>query len=86
MMLDRTKLVLVGAGSAVFTKGLVADMIESRDLGPWELGLVDIDPEALATAEGLAQRMVDATGADIVVRAAVDRRALLPGADVVDGR
>ena len=36
------KIVLIGAGSAMFTQGLVADMILSPDLGPWELGLVDI--------------------------------------------
>ena len=39
--MDRKKLVLVGAGSAVFTRGLVADLIQSPDLGPWDLGLVD---------------------------------------------
>jgi len=69
-----TKLVLIGAGSAVFTKGLVADMIQTPDLGPWELGLVDIDPAALETAEGLCRRMVDATGAQIAVRASENRR------------
>ena len=51
---------LIGAGSAVFTRGLVADLILSPELGPWEIRLVDIDPEALAVAEGLARRMVAA--------------------------
>jgi alpha-galactosidase len=83
MQHERTKLILIGAGSAVFTKGLVADLIQSPELGPWELGLVDIDPAALETAEGLSRQMVEATGADITVRAAVERRELLPGADVV---
>lgn len=78
-----TKIVLVGAGSAVFTKGLVADLIQSRELGPWELGLVDIDPGALETAEGLSRRMVEAMGADIRVKASVDRCDLLPDADIV---
>ena len=45
------KLVLIGAGSAMFTRGLVADMILAPDKGPWELGLVDIDPEALEVAQ-----------------------------------
>ncbi len=82
-MKDFTKIVLVGAGSAVFTKGLVADLIQSRELGPWELGLVDTDPEALETAEGLSRRMVEAMDADIRVQASVDRRELLPDADIV---
>lgn len=30
------RLVLIGAGSAMFTQGLAADMFLSPDLGPWE--------------------------------------------------
>jgi alpha-galactosidase len=67
----------------MFTQGLVADMILSPDLGPWELGLVDIDPQALEIAEGLCQRMVEAKGAEIAVSASTDRRDVLSGADVV---
>ncbi|MBN1218944.1 MAG: hypothetical protein JXM69_08450 [Anaerolineae bacterium] len=77
------KIVLIGAGSAVFTQGLVADMILSPDLGPWELGLVDIDPQALETAEGLSRRMIEARGGDIGLNASTDRRDILPGADIV---
>ncbi len=77
------KIVLIGAGSAVFTQGLVADMILSPDLGPWELGLVDIDPQALETAEGLSRRMIEARGNDITLSASTDRRDILPDADVV---
>ena len=77
------KIVLIGAGSASFTQGLVADLIVATDLGPWELGLVDVDPEALETAEGLSRRMVETREAEITVSASTDRRDLLPGADVV---
>lgn len=80
----RRKIVLIGAGSAVFTQGLVADLIVSPDLGPWELGLVDIDPEALDVATGLVRRMVNARpDADVVVSSSTDRRELLPGAHIV---
>jgi len=79
----RTKIVLVGAGSAVFTRGLVADMIQAPDLGPWHLGLVDVNPDALETAKGLAQRMIGAREADITIEASTDRGSVLPGADVV---
>jgi len=77
------RLVLIGAGSAMFTQGLAADMFLSPDLGPWELGLVDIDPCALETAEELCRRMVEAKGAEIAISASTDRRDVLPGADVV---
>lgn len=78
-----TKIVLIGAGSAMFTQGLVADLIQSPDLGPWELGLVDPDPQALQTALGLSQRMIQTQKAPIQVSAHVDRRQILPGAHVV---
>jgi alpha-galactosidase len=82
-MASGKKIVLIGAGSAVFTRGLVADLIQADDLGPWALGLVDTDPRALETADGLARRMVEAREAEIEIQASTDRRALLPGADVV---
>lgn len=77
------KIVLIGAGSAMFTKGMVADLILSPEIGPVELCLVDIDPVALETAEGLSRRMIAARGGQISLRASTERRDLLPGADVV---
>ncbi|HEY3282927.1 MAG TPA: hypothetical protein VGN26_11695 [Armatimonadota bacterium] len=75
------KFVLVGAGSAMFTRGLVADLIHRGE--PCELGLVDIDEVALSAAEGLARKMVEARGAAITVTASTDRREVLPGATAV---
>jgi alpha-galactosidase len=80
-MQQRKKIILIGAGSASFTQGLVADLILTGK--PWQLGLVDINPEALQTAEGLTRRMIQLKEADIQMEASTDRRDLLPGADVV---
>jgi alpha-galactosidase len=77
------KIVLIGAGSAVFTRGLVADLISASSQEPRILGLVDIDMQALKTAEGLSRRMVQAKGADISIVASTNRRDILPDADVV---
>lgn len=84
-MSDRRVLVLIGAGSAVFTRGLLADLISARDLGDWEIRLVDVAQEPLAKAVGLAQKMIDARGAaeHIAVSGSTDRRSVLPGADFV---
>ena len=75
------KIVLVGAGSVVFTRGLVADLIQ-RD---WEieLALVDPDPQALRVAESLTQKMLEARRAKVKLRAATDRREVLRDASVV---
>lgn len=75
------RIVLIGAGSAVFTRGLVADLIR---LGiQAELALVDIDPHALRVAESLTRRMVEAKGAPIHVRASTNRRDVLKDATAV---
>lgn len=75
------KIVLIGAGSAVFTRGLIADLIRLH----WtaDVTLVDVDTAALAVVHRLARKMVAATGAAITLRATTDRRQALPGATVV---
>ncbi|WP_223588244.1 family 4 glycosyl hydrolase [Neobacillus bataviensis] len=83
MSKNRKKIVLIGAGSAVFTQGLLADFIQAKDFGSWEVGLVDIDKKALDSITLLAQKMVDKMNVDIVISSSQDRRELLPGADVV---
>ncbi len=75
------KLVLIGAGSAAFTRGLVVDVINHGWSG--ELALVDTNSEALAVAHGLVRKYLDASGAPIMLSASVDRRDVLPGATVV---
>jgi alpha-galactosidase len=79
----RKKLVLIGAGSAMFTHGLLADILKEESFGPWEVGLVDTDPEALSAAYNLAKKMVDEKDADIKVEQSTDRKDLLPNADIV---
>ena len=77
----KERIVLIGAGSAMFTRGLLADLIR---LG-WEtdLALVDIDPAALGVAEGLARKMIAAKKSPIRLRAETDRRRALRGATAV---
>ncbi len=75
------KAVLIGAGSAMFTGALVADMVKRGWEG--ELGLVDTDPEALAVAEGLAKKVLSARRAGLKLTASTDRREVLSRASVV---
>lgn len=77
----REKVVLIGAGSAMFTRGLVTDLIElGQDL---DLALVDIDDEALEIASGLARKMISTRQAPITLSASLDRRQALHDASVV---
>ena len=75
------KIVLVGAGSASFTAGLLADLIRLGN--PALVVLVDPNPAALAVAQRLAEKMVAASGAPLRIQASPDRRALLRGATAV---
>ncbi|MBU4247531.1 MAG: hypothetical protein KKD14_04145 [Verrucomicrobia bacterium] len=72
---------LIGAGSAMFTRGLVVDIIRRGEAV--DLSLVDIDPEALKVAERLTNKMIRFKKAPITVQAATDRRQVLNGATVV---
>jgi alpha-galactosidase len=75
------KMVLIGAGSAMFTGALVADAAGRGWEG--ELGLVDTDSDALAVAEGLCKKIVEGKGARLKISASLDRRNILPGATIV---
>jgi len=81
--MSRLKLVLIGAGSTVFTQRLVADIILAGEAHLWELALVDIDPVTLDAVSKLVAKMLVAKGADIPVTSTTDRRAVLGGADFV---
>ena len=81
--MSRQKLVLIGAGSTVFTQRLVADIILANEADRWELALVDIDPVTLDAVEKLVAKMLVAKNAVIPVVATIDRRTVLAGADYV---
>ncbi|TRO67977.1 MULTISPECIES: alpha-glucosidase/alpha-galactosidase [unclassified Streptomyces] len=77
------KIAFVGAGSVVFTQGLLADLFAFPELGHARIALHDIDEERLATAEGAARHIADERGAKPTITAHLDRRAALEGADFV---
>jgi alpha-galactosidase len=77
----KERIVLIGAGSAMFTRGLLTDLV----LKGWDcdLSLVDIDPGALQVAAGLARKMLAARNSPISLNATTERREVLKGASVV---
>jgi alpha-galactosidase len=78
------RIAFVGAGSAVFTRNLVGDVLSLPELrDTTTFALMDVDADRLATAEIVARRLVEAHGARASVEATQDRRAALAGADYV---
>ena len=75
------RIVLVGAGSVVFIRGLIADLIR---LGvKADIALVDIDPHALRVSESLTRKMIESKNAPITLRASTNRRDVLKAATAV---
>ena len=76
-----TKITFIGAGSTVFARRLLTDLLSFPELAGCEIALTDIDPERLGTSEVVARRVAEALGAQPTVTATTDRRAALEGAD-----
>jgi alpha-galactosidase len=73
----------LGAGSAVFTRELLAGVLGYPELAGARIVLHDIDTERLETAAAVAARTAAQLGAAPRIVAASDRRAALDGADYV---
>jgi alpha-galactosidase len=73
----------LGAGSVVFTRQLLTDLLRFDDLPPIRIALHDIDPGRLEVAELTAHNVSAQLGRPLEVVAALDRRRALEGADVV---
>ena len=78
----RRKIVLVGAGSAVFTKGLLLDILERRE-ERWHVALVDTDPRVLEIIRCVCRKMIEQKGSDTLLSASTDRCQVFPEADYV---
>lgn len=76
-----TKITFIGAGSTVFAKNLLGDILSFPELADATISLHDIDGERLRTSEVVARRVAEAVGAHPTIEATTDRRRALDGAD-----
>jgi len=75
------KIAMIGAGSTVFAKNLLGDILSFPELAESHIALMDIDPERLKTSEVVARKVASAIGACPQITRYTDRRAALEGAD-----
>jgi alpha-galactosidase len=75
------KIAFIGAGSTVFARNLLGDILGHEELASSEVALFDIDAERLSTSELVARRVAETLGAPAKISATTDRRAALDGAD-----
>lgn len=77
------KIAVIGAGSVVFTRRLVGDILSFSSLVDSRIALMDIDKDRLELITGLSKKMARDSGAGAVVESTLDRREALDGADYV---
>ena len=77
------KIALIGAGSVVFTRNLVNDILSFPALQGSVISLMDIDAERLTLARDLVDTMIAAQRLPARVEATCDRAAAIRGADYV---
>lgn len=75
------KITFIGAGSTVFAKNLLGDILSFPELANSTISLMDIDPQRLATSEIVAHKVAEFFGAKPTIEATLDRRRALAGAD-----
>jgi len=71
----------IGAGSTVFAKNLLGDILSFPELTHADIRLHDIDAERLRTSEIMAHKVAQALNTQPTITATTDRRAALDGAD-----
>ncbi|PTM57954.1 alpha-glucosidase/alpha-galactosidase [Desmospora activa] len=77
------KITFIGAGSAVFTRNLLGDLLTYPELAGSRVCLMDIDAKRLGMVEALAKRMVEERKSNLSIQATTDRREALRDADYV---
>ncbi|WP_336776680.1 alpha-glucosidase/alpha-galactosidase [Paenibacillus sp. MMO-58] len=78
-----SKITFLGAGSTVFAKNVLGDVMSTEALQGFELALFDIDAGRLRDSEQLLLNMKASLGSSCVVKAYSDRKEALRGAKYV---
>jgi len=77
------KVAMIGAGSLVFGKTLMADFLATPALAGSEFSLMALTHKRLDKMRDFVERMIKDNGVDATVTATTDRREALMGADYV---
>lgn len=75
------KITLIGAGSTVFARNLIGDILSFPELADSTITLFDVSPDRLYTTEKVAYRLANILGAHPKIETSTDRRQALDGAD-----
>jgi len=77
------RIVFIGAGSTVFARNLMGDILSFPELSSSTIVLHDINEERLRTSEIVGHKIIETLGVTARIEATTDRRAALAGANYV---
>lgn len=77
------RVAFIGAGSVVFAKNLIGDLLLYDEFKNCDIALMDIDAERLGVAETMCRRLAKTLKAEPSIHATLDRREALAGSDYV---
>ena len=77
------RIVFIGAGSTVFARNLMGDILSFPELASSTIVLHDINEERLRTSEIVGHKIIETLGVQATIEATTDRRAALAGANYV---
>jgi alpha-galactosidase len=77
------KICFCGAGSTVFAKTLLIDILSKKELAHSSIALYDIDSERLQTTQKVAHKIIKQLGSNNTVQATLNRKEALQNADYV---
>lgn len=75
------KITMIGAGSTVFARNLLGDILSFPELAGSTISLFDIDPERLQDSQRVAASLAETLGVRPRIEATTERRRALDGAD-----
>lgn len=77
------KITLIGAGSVVFAKTLISDILQFAELSDSEICLMDIDPARLKVADIMMKRIVAKLSVKAKVTSTLEQKKAIKGAKYV---
>ena len=82
-MAKQPRIAFIGAGSTVFTKNIVGDILQRPALANATLALMDVNPQRLAESEIVVRKIISTLGVSAKVETHSNQRAALANADFV---
>ena len=82
-MTANPKITFVGAGSTVFMKNIIGDVLQRPALSGASIALMDVNPQRLDDSAVVARKLASTLGVSATVETFTDQRRALEGADFV---